>query len=264
MTILPDHRYRSIHPLFRLELEQAAFNHGFRRPNGDADGWLWFRSDEGVPGEVALASGKHEDGGPWFLAIEHAGAARVLSAEYSDAVFGPVPPAFTGAFAFSTQPEMRAALSRAFHLARSLPSFPLAQFEAEVKTLGGTEVDRIERQRIGQGYFRAALIDYWGRCPLTGVIEPELLRASHIVSWADCANDAERLDVFNGLLLSAHWDAAFDVGLVSFADDGLVLVKPELSVEARLALGVTAAPRLQLEDRHRVQLARHREKFGFA
>lgn len=188
----------------------------------------------------------------------------MLAAEYPEAVFGPVPSAFTGAFAFSTQPVMRAALSRAFHLARSLPSFPLAQFEAEVQMLGDTEVDRIVRQRIGQGYFRSALIDYWGRCPLTGVIEPELLRASHIVSWVDCASDAERLDVFNGLLLSAHWDAAFDVGLVSFSDDGSVLVKPELSVEAGLVLGLTTAPHLHLEDGHRVQLARHREKFGFA
>lgn len=261
--IAPDQRARSTHPLYRLELEQAAFNHGFRRANGDADGWLWFRSDEGVPGEVALASGKDDDGGPWFLAIEHAGVARVLATEFPEAVFGPVPAALTSAFAFVTQPEMRVALSRAFHLARSLPSFPLTQFEAEVQMLGETEIDRIVRQRVGQGYFRAALIDYWGRCPLTGVTEREMLRASHIVSWADCASDAERLDVFNGLLLSAHWDAAFDVGLVSFADDGSVLVKPELSVETASVLGVTTAPRLHLEDGHRVQLARHREKFGF-
>ena len=31
--------------------------------------------------------------------------------------------------------------------------------------------------------------------------------------------DALRLDVHNGLLLSALWDAAFDAGLISFADD---------------------------------------------
>jgi putative restriction endonuclease len=38
--------------------------------------------------------------------------------------------------------------------------------------------------------------------------------------WADCASDAERLDPFNGLLLAVHWDAVFDCGLVTFADDG--------------------------------------------
>ncbi len=40
--------------------------------------------------------------------------------------------------------------------------------------------------------------------------------------WADCT-DAQRLDVYSGLLLSALWDAAFDRGLISFADDGTVL-----------------------------------------
>ena len=49
--------------------------------------------------------------------------------------------------------------------------------------------------------------------PLTGITDEALLRASHIVAWADCETDALRLDVHNGLLLSALWDAAFDAGL---------------------------------------------------
>jgi predicted restriction endonuclease len=52
------------------------------------------------------------------------------------------------------------------------------------------------------------------------------LRASHIVPWADC-DDEQRLDIHNGLLLSALWDGAFDQGLVSFADDGAVLASPQ-------------------------------------
>lgn len=258
-----EHRLRSPHPLYRLELEQAAFNHGFRRPNGDADGWLWFRSDEGVPGEVALASGTHDDGGPWFLAVEHAGVARSLSLEFPGAAFGPVPAAFTGAFAFVDQADMRNALSRAFHLARSLPSFPLGQFEDAVRGLGDTEIDRIVRQRVGQDVFRRALLDYWGRCPLTGITEPALLRASHIVAWADCESDAERLDVFNGLLLSAHWDAAFDAGLISFTDDGAAIASAHLEATALEVLHVTEAPQIPLEDSHRIQLQKHRRKYGF-
>jgi len=47
-------------------------------------------------------------------------------------------------------------------------------------------------------------MDYWqGRCPLTGISDPALLRASHIVPWAECETDAQRLDVHNGLLLAA-------------------------------------------------------------
>ncbi|SAL49297.1 hypothetical protein AWB72_05152 [Caballeronia concitans] len=256
-------RRPTAHPILRTELEQAAWNHGYRRPNGEADGWLWFRSDEGVPGEVALACGAGDDGAPWFLAVEHAGVAKILASEFPAAISGPAPPSCKGAFAFAQQAEMRRALSRAFRLARSLPTFPFTQFEAEVAGLGNTEIDRIVRQRVGQDLFRAALIDYWGACPLTGVSDPALLRASHIVPWADCASDAERLDVFNGLLLCAHWDAAFDAGLVSFSDDGAVLVKPGLSAKAQTVLSVSNVPLLSLEAPHRLQMARHRKSFGF-
>ena len=95
---------------------------------------------------------------------------------------------------------------------------------------------------------------------MTGIDEPGLLRASHIVPWADCT-DAQRLDVHNGLLLSALWDAAFDRGLISFADDGTVLASPKLSEAARKALGIaTARPLPGLRDAHRANLAIHRDR----
>ena len=93
-----------------------------------------------------------------------------------------------------------------------------------------TEAERRIIQRVGQDIFRNRLMTYWqGRCPLTGITDPALLRASHIIAWKDCDSDAERLDVHNGLLLSALWDAAFDRGLVTFDDDGAagILAPPE-------------------------------------
>ena len=48
------------------------------------------------------------------------------------------------------------------------------------------------------------------------------MRASHIKPWAKCETDAERLDVYNGLLLAAHLDAAFDAGLITFDDNGVI------------------------------------------
>lgn len=257
-------RYNASHPIFRVELEQAAFNHGYRRSNGIADGWFWFRSDEGVPGEVALASGINSDGSPWFLAVEHAGVGSKLREELPAEVVDPPPARFNAAFAFSNQAQLRLALSRAFHLARSLPSFPFVQFEAEVAQLGDTEIERIVRERIGQDYFRRALEDYWGgRCPLTGIVQRELLRASHIVPWAKCSSDQERLNVHNGLLLAAHWDAAFDRGLISFDDDGLPLVKPGLDPAALQLLAMDRVKPLPLDPEHRIQLAWHRAHFEF-
>jgi predicted restriction endonuclease len=99
---------------------------------------------------------------------------------------------------------------------------------------------------------------YWqGRCPLTGITDPALLRASHIVPWRDCTGDAQRLDVHNGLLLSALWDAAFDRGLVTFADAGHPEFSPALSGAAHSELRWKAS--LSLTSRQRENLAWHRE-----
>jgi HNH endonuclease len=148
----------------------------------------------------------------------------------------------------------------------SLPDAPLARFRAQTVGLPQTtEAERLTILRIGQDIFRAALIDYWGgRCPITGVTDPALLRASHVVPWSEC-DDAQRLDVHNGLLLSALWDAAFDAGLISFADDGTVLASPELTAAAPSALGLERAPRLAtLRDAHCANLATHRGRHGFS
>jgi hypothetical protein len=53
------------------------------------------------------------------------------------------------------------------------------------------EVERLTVERVGPSIFRQALIEYWNcSCPLTGITDPALLRASHIVPWAECESDA--------------------------------------------------------------------------
>src|ERR1700729_766822 len=80
---------------------------------------------------------------------------------------------------------------------------------------------------------------YWeGRCAVTGVAEPRLLRASHIKPWTKCEADAERLDVYNGLLLAAHLDAAFDAGLISFTNHGGVVFSSHFQEDDRKAIGI--------------------------
>lgn len=87
---------------------------------------------------------------------------------------------------------------------------------------------------------------------------PQLLRASHIKPWS-LATDEERLDVFNGLLLAAHLDAAFDGGLITVDDDAKVLVAESLDDHARKVLGLDQPLRVRrLADEHRALLAWHR------
>jgi len=79
--------------------------------------------------------------------------------------------------------------------------------------------------RLVQGEFRTQLIKkYQGCCPLTQINKLNFLIASHIKPWSE-SNDKERLDVNNGILLSTHLDKLFDLGEISFDDDGNLLCK---------------------------------------
>ena len=82
-------------------------------------------------------------------------------------------------------------------------------------------------QRIKQHFFRRAVLSsYRGRCCMSGLSEPRLLIASHIVPWSK--DKANRLNPSNGLCLSAIHDKAFDKGLLALSDDFRVLVSSEL------------------------------------
>ncbi len=152
------------------------------------------------------------------------------------------------------------AVGEVYRKSVSLPTLPLEQFERETATLGNTEIERIEKVRIGQGIFRKALLTYWkDTCPITGITDTALLRASHIIPWARCESDAERMNVHNGLLLSSLWDAAFDQGLVSFDDEGRPIASSELTDAAIAALQVGNAAPLPLTPEHRAGLAWHRK-----
>lgn len=93
---------------------------------------------------------------------------------------------------------------------------------------------------------------------MTGITDLALQRASHIIPWADCQSDAERLDPSNGLLLSSLWDSAFDAGLVTFEDNGSPRLSRRLSPAARTAL--TTDRKVLLTEGRRARLAYHRAR----
>jgi hypothetical protein len=240
----------------REECEKAASQNGFRRSLGENQGWSAFASTTARGTIHFAAAGIH---GPWFLALEHAGIIAELDLP---AVAMPGPG--KSRYAFDALGELYTALNRVYALGISLPDAPLREFEIRVADLPrSTEAERLVVQRIGQDIFRARLMAYWqGRCPLTGITDPALLRASHIIPWSECETDAERLDVHNGLLLSALWDAAFDRALVTFDDQGRPEFSPSLSDQAHSELRWSAP--IPLTDEHRRRLARHRERAPLA
>ncbi|MDK4739388.1 hypothetical protein PH547_10930 [Rhizobium sp. CNPSo 3464] len=125
-----------------------------------------------------------------------------------------------------------------------------------------TAKEALVKARIGQGQFRQSLIDMWGgKCCATGLCESKLLRASHIVAWA-AGTDEERLNPYNGLLLSAAFDAAFDAHLITLSNDGAWENVAGLSADEleRAGLGNIGLQKVVgLQASHHEFIARHRQ-----
>lgn len=242
----------------RTLLEKTAFDNGFSSFEGEDGGWLAYSSTK-APLRVWLA---RPEGSGFLVGLSQGNVANALTEGEGVTVAG-APNGAVAVRAVSDLGALHGLLRRAFQLSRSLPDELLRTYERELAgTLGTTEAEQIVKRRVGQEVFRKGLLEYWqGQCAITGLAVAELLRASHIKPWADCASDGERLDAFNGLLLAAHLDAAFDRGLISVADDGVVLVSAELGADARAVLGLTEGLRVErLRDQHRVYLPWHRER----
>ncbi|MFZ5456606.1 MAG: HNH endonuclease [Pseudomonadota bacterium] len=128
----------------------------------------------------------------------------------------------------------------------------------------GSDRIALAKRRIGQGEFREAMLGYWTTCAVTGLRTPQLLRASHIKPWK-VAEPEEKTDPFNGLLLAANLDAAFDAGLISFKDNGTLLISSQLQHEDRVALRIDASTRLrEIDAGHLPYLQFHRSKIFLA
>jgi hypothetical protein len=111
--------------------------------------------------------------------------------------------------------------------------------------------------RIGQQRFRREVLEIFdNKCAITG--SSLLIRASHIKPWR-VANNEERLNPANGLALSPVYDAAFDLGLITFRPDGQIMISAKLANDAA-ALGVTGNERINtLTDEHYAFLDWHRK-----
>ncbi len=206
--------------------------------------------------------GVDADGRP-LVALSRADVAAALAPELAGRADIPLPPGAEAALRVHDVPAVDRLLRRAFQLARTLPDEILHVFEERTAGLPRTtEAERLVVQRVGQDLFRERLLEYWeGRCAITGLTVPDLLRVSHIKPWAACETDAERLDVANGLLLAPHLDAAFDQGFITVAVTGDVVISERLVPEAREILGFRNPLRVAgVSTAHEPYLRWHREK----
>ncbi len=125
-----------------------------------------------------------------------------------------------------------------------------------------TEREALIKARVGQGNFRTDVIALWGSCAVTGCSLSKILVASHLVPWAACATNQERLDPFNGLLLTPNMDKLVDRCLIAFNDDGSILLSEDLAAEELAILGVSEKSKLRfVRPAMLPYLQRHRDLF---
>jgi putative restriction endonuclease len=142
-------------------------------------------------------------------------------------------------------------------LAGKLASFEPMQLAEEpvdyavLSEAGMNSIDRAvttKSRGIAQRLFRGNLLRLWqGSCAVTSVQEPRVLRSGHIKPWAE-SNVQEKVDHFNGLLLIPNLDALFNEGLISFQNDGHILVSQDWRADDKRRMHI--APELRLRTVH--------------
>ena len=125
-----------------------------------------------------------------------------------------------------------------------------------------TERTGLVVSRVGQGYYRQQIIEKWnGTCPITKSNLKSILISSHIVPWSK-SNDDERLDVENGILLSPNIDSLFDKHLISFEDNGSIIISSKIDEVNRKSLGINSQIKIPVSEGMKKYLKRHRERFN--
>lgn len=127
---------------------------------------------------------------------------------------------------------------------------------------GITDTTRLQiiEARVGQGLFRQELIDFWHGCAVSRCTAVGLLMASHIKPWC-VADNHERLDVYNGLLLLPNIDRLFDKGYITFTDRGAIRISSFITPAQYTLFGITPESHLvDIRPEHQPYLDYHRHQ----
>jgi hypothetical protein len=135
------------------------------------------------------------------------------------------------------------------------PGFAKATFEANDPATRARE----QRQRVEE--WQQAIKSCWNNeCALTGIRIKELVVANHIVHNFEDRKQAQEM---NGITLAPHISVLFDHGLISFEDDGRLLVSPRLSEEDFRRLSLPGKLRRPPTGHEMALLRQHRESVFF-
>ena len=124
----------------------------------------------------------------------------------------------------------------------------LEKMEANLAHSEGRERESLVKVRLNQDQFRQGLLQKFnGKCCLCGVTNEKLLIASHIKPWSRC-EPSEKLDLENGLLLCPNHDKLFDLGYISFQEDGQITISDKLDETNQIYLNVRPSQKISISE----------------
>lgn len=91
----------------------------------------------------------------------------------------------------------------------------------------GKEREVVVKLRVNQSFFRSAVLNSYNFvCCITGVGNPQLLDACHIVDWSE--DEANRTNPCNGLCMTPLFHRAYDKHLMAITPDCKIVVSDEM------------------------------------
>lgn len=136
----------------------------------------------------------------------------------------------------------------------------IKSIEEQTDLFVGYEKNIVTKARINQGKFRQQLLKkYKHKCCICNQDCSELLIASHIKPWRD-SDKIEKVNVNNGLLLCPNHDKLFDLGLISFSDDGNILISDSLTQFQKILSNVAEDMSIEITQDNIPFIKYHREK----
>lgn len=96
----------------------------------------------------------------------------------------------------------------------------------------GKEREALVKKRVNQHFFREMILSlYKNTCCITGINNPQLLIAGHIIEWA--VDKENRMNPKNGLCLNTLHDKAFEKGLISISPDYKIKISSVLKKQKK-------------------------------
>lgn len=113
-------------------------------------------------------------------------------------------------------------------------------------------------RRLKQNKYRQELLKYMPSCPFTNVADDRILVACHIKPFSECDTDEERYDCKNGITMTPTYHILFDLGFISFENNGKLIVSPFLSNVTKKRLNLRDGEHFRLQTGSEKYLEYHR------